>query len=837
MKTFIVTGMSCAACSARVERAVSALSAVNGCSVNLLSGIMTVSGDATSEEIISAVRAAGYGAKEKGKSLDDANNSLQKSRKIMAFRLCSSISILLIIMYISMGHVMLGAPLPAFLSGNSFALGILEMALSLAVMVINGRFFVSGAKGVLHGAPNMDTLVALGSGASFVYSAVLVFKMPYVSAAAAAGYLHGLYFESAAMIVTLITVGKLLEARAKGKTTSAIKELVSLSPRTAIVLRGGKEVSIPAEELSVGDVFILKPGSSVPADGVVIEGESQLSEAALTGEFMPKDKRPGDTVLAATVNGSGYLRCEATRVGEDTAISAVIRLVEEASATKAPIARIADKVAGIFVPAVLCVAVVTLGIWLLCGAEFGYALGRAISVLVISCPCALGLATPVAITVGAGVGARRGILFKSAEALELVGRGRVVTLDKTGTVTEGKPVISDVITYGVSREELISLAYSAEARSEHPLAGAVVALGEACGATLYDAEGFAATAGAGISCKILGEELVLASFGYAEGQALVSDEVREDYLRLSAEGKTVICVARGGVFIGMLGAEDKIRSEAKEAILELYALGMRVVMLTGDNKRCAEAVAERVGIDEVISELLPSGKADAISRLSGEGKVIMVGDGINDAPSLAAADVGIAVGGGTDIAIDAADAVIMRSNLLAIPEAVRLGRAVLRNIKENLFWAFIYNIVAIPVAAGAFAYLLGWEMSPMLGALAMSLSSFSVVMNALRLNFFGRAHRTERKAGEACSDNGKACSAENKDNNSDYEVENMKFTLEIEGMMCPHCEARVKAAIEACPGVLSAEVSHKSGEAVVEASAECFEAARAAVLAAGYEVK
>lgn len=844
MKAFRVFGMSCAACSARVERAVSAVDGVESCSVNLLMGVMTVRGRAESAAIIKAVVAAGYGAEEKDNSQENVNNNLQKTSKTMFWRLISSITLLALIMYISMGHIMLGAPLPLFLSGEAFSLGVLEMVLSLAVLIINGRFFVSGARGVLHGAPNMDTLVALGAGVSFIYSAVRTFMMLGADGALAMEYLHGLYFESSAMIVTLITVGKLLEERAKRKTTGAVRDLMSLAPMMATVVRCGEEKVIPASELVVGDEFIVKPGASVPADGVVVYGESQISEAALTGEYMPKDKALGDTVLCATVNGEGYLRCKATRVGKDTAISEVIRLVEEASATKAPIARIADKVSGVFVPLVLIISILTLVVWLAVGAELGYALGRAISVLVISCPCALGLATPVAITVGTGVGARLGILFKSAEALELIGRAKTVAFDKTGTLTEGEPEITDVVTYEGDRAELLRLAYSAELRSEHPIGGAVVSLGEKEGVQPYELDSFSVVAGKGVRGTVFGGELLCVSYGYAQSVGVVSEAASADYQRLSAEEKTVVFVIFRGRLLGLLAAADKIREDARRAVAVLSSLGLRSVMLTGDNRRCAEAVASSVGIDTVLPELLPDGKADALKRLSANGGVIMIGDGINDAPALMAADVGIAMGAGTDIAIDAADAVIMRSNPGAVAEAVRLGRAVLRNIKENLFWAFIYNIIGIPVAAGAFAYLLGWEMSPMLGALAMSLSSFSVVMNALRLNFFGRKRRAlAGGAAECCGDAyavGVNDASENEKlariNNTDIrKEEKMKFTLNVKGMMCPHCEARVKAAIEAVSGVSAVEVSHVSGTAAVEAESDIKDTVLAAVKAAGYE--
>ncbi|MBQ2876736.1 MAG: heavy metal translocating P-type ATPase [Clostridia bacterium] len=830
MRKFTVTGMSCAACSSRVERAVSSLGGVERCAVNLLSGVLSVWGDESSESIISAVTAAGYGAAEYTNQRKNVNNNLQNNSKKVFARLISSAALLLPLMYITMGHVMLGAPLPSFIAERAHVIGIIELILSLAVLLINYKFFVRGAKGLFVGAPNMDTLVSLGSGASFVYSTVMVVKM-ILAPEEAMGYLHGLYFESAAMILTLITVGKLLEERAKGRTTDAVRSLMSLAPKLATVERDGAEVTVPAEDVLVGEVFILKPGDAVPVDGVVIEGESSVSEAALTGESVPCEKSVGDTVLAATVNQSGYLRCRATKVGEDTAISAVIRLVEDASATKAPIARVADKVSGIFVPAVLLVALVTFGIWCAVGAGIGYALGRGISVLVISCPCALGLATPVAITVGAGVGARRGILYKSAEAIELAGKARIVVLDKTGTVTEGKPSVVDVLCYGAEERELISLAYSLESKSEHPLARAVVEYAACRGAELRPCSEFSLMAGAGVRGMLFGEELLGVSFGYYNEKFGATERERADYERLSGEGKTPLFFTRGGSLLGIIAVSDKLREDSPSAIAELRRLGMRVVMLTGDNAICAAAIAKEAGIDEVYSGMLPDGKAETVKKLSEEGGVIMVGDGINDAPSLALADVGAAIGGGTDIAIESADLVLMRDRLSDVPRAVRLGRAVLKNIRENLFWAFIYNTVGIPLAAGAFVAWLGWEMSPMIGALAMSLSSFSVVMNALRLNFFERKNAPKQLTSPKGEDGGKpsaeknCCGAVNFDDQGCERKacraektegeEIMKITVKVEGMMCPHCEARVRSAIEAMDGVVAAEVSHVSGEAVV----------------------
>ena len=822
--------MSCAACSARVERAVGSLQGVEGCSVNLLSGVMAVDGDVSSEEIISAVVAAGYGAKEQTENDKNVNNTLQNNSKRIAIRLISSLVILCVLMYITMGHIMLGAPLPSFLSDNSRWLCVIELLLSLSVLIINRAFFIRGVKGAIKGAPNMDTLVALGSMASFIYSTVITVKILLLpSGAEAHGLLHGLYFESAAMILTLVTIGKLLEERAKGKTTDAVRSLMDLAPKLATVERGGELITISADDVLVGDIFVVKPGESIPADGVVIEGESSVAEATLTGEAVPSEKTKGSLVYAATVNQQGCMKCKCTVASDDTAIARVIRLVEDASATKAPIARLADKVSGIFVPIVLALSLVTLAVWLILGESVGYALGRAISVLVISCPCALGLATPVAITVGAGVGARLGILYKSAEAIELAGRAKIIALDKTGTVTEGKPAVTDVVCYSGNKDELLDLALSLEKKSEHPLARAVVEYAEGLGKAALPCEEFSAMAGSGVYGLVNEAEAFGASFGYASEHLKLTSEQIADFNKLSGEGKTPLFFAKAGKLLGIIAAADKLREDSREAIAELSELSMRVVMITGDNKYCAEAIAREAGIGEFHAEMMPDGKASLIKALSSDSGVIMVGDGINDAPSLALADVGAAIGGGADVAIEAADLVLMRDRLSDVPRAVRLGRAVLKNIRENLFWAFIYNVIGIPLAAGVFARLLGWEMSPMLGALAMSLSSLAVVMNALRLNFFSQREKKKENIKYSCSENAKECGK----NIERYD--NMKIEIKVVGMMCPHCEARVKAAIEAIEGVSRAEVSHISGEAIVTASADLTDAILAAINAAGYE--
>lgn len=795
MKEFNVSGMSCAACSARVERAVSALEGVSSCSVNLLTNSMIVEGSASSENIISAVESAGYGAEVKGAKNGSAPRKKTDKQKdfTLVLRLVTSIFLLLILMYLSMGHSMWGFPLPSFLSENPLSQGMAQMLLAAVVMVINQRFFVSGFKGAIHGAPNMDTLVALGSGAAFVYSTAVLFSM---TAGEAQHGLHDLYFESAAMILTLITVGKLLEAHSKGKTTDAIKGLLELSPKTATVIRDGKEVVIPTEQLRKDDVFVVKAGGNIPADAVIIEGLCSVDESALTGESLPVEKAVGDRVSAATVNKTGYIKCKAERVGEDTTLSQIIKMVEQASATKAPIAKIADKVSGIFVPVVLVIAAVTTIIWLLLDKEIGFALARGISVLVISCPCALGLATPVAIMVASGVGAKNAVLFKTAASLEAAGKTDIVVLDKTGTITLGRPDVTDVIAAdGVDEAEFLTAAYAIEKKSEHPLADAVIRYAEQKGCTLKNVENLEVISGRGLTATLDGKKLLGGNAEYIEN---LPENLIEKGNALASEGKTPLYFSLDGKALGIIAVADKIKDDSAEAIKRLKALGLKVVMLTGDNEKTANAVGKAAGVDEIIAGVLPDGKEREVSRFKGQGKVIMVGDGINDAPALTSADIGIAIGAGVDIAIDSADIVLMNSSLMDVVTAIRLSRKTLTNIRENLFWAFIYNIIGIPLAAGAFIGLLGWELNPMFGAAAMSLSSFCVVTNALRLNFF-KADTTK---------------------SNKKEKKKMTKTMKIEGMMCPHCSGRVKSALEALDGVLSAEVSHESGSAVVTLSKE-----------------
>ena len=834
MEQYTVTGMSCAACSARVEKAVSGVEGVSSCSVNLLTNSMGVEGSASPEAIIAAVEAAGYGASRKGAakaSSPAAEEDALRDREtpVLKRRLLSSLGFLLVLMYISMGHTMWGFPLPAFLDGNPVALGLMELLLAATVMLINKKFFTSGFRGLLHGAPNMDTLVALGSGVSFAYSTVALFAMTAAvqrgDAAGAHALLHDLYFESAAMILTLITVGKMLEARSKGKTTDALKSLMRLAPQTACVERGGKEVSVPIDEVVRGDVFLVRPGESIPVDGVVLSGVSSVNEAALTGESIPVDKTAGDRVSAATVNQSGFLRCEAERVGEDTTLSKIIKMVGDAAATKAPIAKLADRVSGVFVPAVIAVALVTFAIWLLLGKAFGYALSRAIAVLVISCPCALGLATPVAIMVGNGVGAKNGILFKTAVSLEEAGKAQIVVLDKTGTVTNGEPVVTDLLpAEGVSEEELLAAALSLEKKSEHPLARAVTAYAAERGTEGREAEDFSALPGNGLRARLDGEELLGGSLAYISSLTAIPPELRERADALSEKGKTPLLFAKGGDLLGVIAVADTVKDDAAEAVRELKGMGISVVMLTGDNARTAAAIGAQVGADEVISGVLPDGKEIVIRSLRQRGRVAMVGDGINDAPALARADIGIAIGAGADVAVDAADIVLMKSRVRDIPAAIRLSRATLVNIKENLFWAFFYNVICIPLAAGAYARL-GLTLSPMVGAAAMSLSSFCVVSNALRLNF--------RKIYDPSRDKAIKKTLVK----SDKEEFSMTKTMKIKGMMCPHCEARVKKALEALEAVASAEVSHVSGSAVVTLNAPAEdEVLKSAVEAQGYEV-
>ena len=827
MEQYNVTGMSCAACSARVEKAVSKVPGVTSCSVSLLTNSMGVEGTASPSDIISAVEAAGYGASEKGRhaaeqtggnsiSIAEAEDSLKdRETPKMKQRLIASICFWVPLMYISMGHMMWNWPLPSVLADNHMAIGLIELLLTTAVMVVNQKFFVSGFKGLIHGAPNMDTLVALGAGASYVYSLYALFAMSAAltqgDAAGAMSYMHEFYFESAATILTLITVGKLLEAISKGRTTDALKGLMKLAPKTATVIRNGSEEVVPIEQVRKGDIFIVRPGENIPVDGIVLEGTSAVNESALTGESIPVDKNAGDAVSAATLNQSGYLRCEASRVGEDTTLSQIIQMVSNAAATKAPIAKVADRVSGVFVPAVIGIAIVTLIVWLLAGQTIGFALARAISVLVISCPCALGLATPVAIMVGNGMGAKNGIMFKTAVSLEEAGKTQIVALDKTGTITSGEPKVTDMIPAdGVTEQELLSYAYALEKKSEHPLARAVIVKAEENGQKdslkQLEAEEFQAVPGNGLSGKIDGSLICGGSLKYIRQNTEISEETSKTAGRLAEEGKTPLFFSRDGRLMGIIAVADTIKEDSPKAIRELQNMGIRVVMLTGDNERTAKAIGAQAGVDEVIAGVLPDGKESVIRSLKKKGKVAMVGDGINDAPALTRADMGIAIGAGTDIAIDAADIVLMKSRLTDVPAAIRLSRATLRNIHENLFWAFFYNVIGIPLAAGVWIPLLGWQLNPMFGAAAMSLSSFCVVSNALRLNWF--------KMYGASKDRKIKTKKQNKEETT------MTKTIKIEGMMCGHCEAAVKKALEALDQVDAAEVSHEAGTAVVTLSSE-----------------
>ena len=829
MKQYQVTGMSCAACSARVEKAVSKVPGVTACSVSLLTNSMGVEGTAGEQAVIAAVEAAGYGASVKGApaaAVPAADDPLaDHETPALKRRLYSSLVFLVALMYLSMGHMMWGWPAPAFLAENHVAMGLAQLLLTAIIMVINQRFFISGFKSLWHRSPNMDTLVALGSTASFVYSVYALFAMTGAQArgdaAQVMGWMHEFYFESAAMILTLITVGKMLEARSKGRTTDALKGLMKLAPQTATLLVDGQERTVPIGDVKQGDLFVVRPGENIPVDGVVLEGHSAVNESALTGESIPVDKAEGDAVSAATVNQSGFLRCQATRVGEDTTLSQIIRMVSDAAATKAPIAKVADRVSGVFVPVVIAIALIATTVWLATGADFGYALARGISVLVISCPCALGLATPVAIMVGNGKGAKNGILFKTAVSLEEAGKVRVVALDKTGTITTGQPRVTDVLPApGVTDEQLIAAAYALEQKSEHPLAHAVVERAQNLGLKAQEVSDFAALPGNGLTAVLDGEALSGGSLAFISGRTEVSGDMRAQADHLSGEGKTPLLFSRGGRLLGMIAVADAIKPESPQAVRELQNMGIRVVMLTGDNQRTAEAIGRQAGVDQVIAGVLPDGKESVIRSLQSQGKVAMVGDGINDAPALTRADIGIAIGAGTDVAIDAADVVLMNSHLTDVPAAIRLSRATLRNIHENLFWAFIYNIIGIPLAAGVFIPLLGWQLNPMFGAAAMSLSSFCVVSNALRLNLFDpHSARKDHKIKFA------------------KEPKTMQKTLKIEGMMCTHCSGRVKKALEELPGVVSAEVSHESGTAVVTMSAPVDDATlKKAVEDQGYQV-
>lgn len=828
--------MSCAACSARVEKAVSRLDGVTSCSVSLLTNSMGVEGSASPEAVISAVENAGYTASLKGTRLSQNENKADSLRdaespKILK-RLIASLCFLSVLMYFSMGHGMLGLPLPPLFNGNPVATGMAQLLLAAAVMVINQKFFISGFKGLIRRAPNMDTLVALGSGTAFVYSTSALFMMTAAvqngDAQAAHGLFHNLYFESAAMILTLITVGKLLEAKSKGRTTNALKSLMNLSPKKAVVLINGVETEVNIDEVNKGDEFVVRPGESVPVDGIVLEGETAVDESMLTGESVPADKSKGSTVSAATINRSGFIRCKATAVGEDTTLSQIIKMVSDAAATKAPIAKIADRVSGIFVPAVISIAVITFIVWMITGAPFKTAIARAISVLVISCPCALGLATPVAIMVGSGVGARNGILFKTAVSLEETGKIKVVALDKTGTITQGKPVVTDIFADDTDENRLLSAAASLEAKSEHPLAQAVLDEAKDRQIPIFETSGFEAVPGKGLKAVINGDEVHGGNRAYISRFCEIPQSLSVKAEEFANQGKTPLFFSKGNKAMGIIAVADVLKPDSQSAVSELKRMGMHVVMLTGDNKKTAEAIGAQAGVDEVIAEVLPEGKESVIRRLKQRGKTAMAGDGINDAPALTSADVGIAIGAGADVAIDAADVVLMKSRLSDVPAAIKLGRATLKNIYENLFWAFIYNVIGIPLAAGAFSALLGWQMNPMFGAAAMSLSSFCVVTNALRLNFVN----LKPKPGAAVPD-----TARREIITEEKENDEMKTKINIEGMMCPHCEARVKSALEAVDGVEAADVSHKKGLAKVKLGADVpFETLKTAVEEAGYKV-
>ena len=839
MEQYTVTGMSCAACSARVEKAVKAVPGVTNCSVSLLTNSMGVEGTASASAIVKAVQEAGYGASPKAAAAETPSAELDAladhETPRLKKRLIASLVFLAVLMYFSMGHMMWGWPLPHWFDGNHVAMGLVQLLLAGIVMVINQKFFISGFKGLLHRAPNMDTLVALGSSASFLWSTYALFAMTRAQVdgndALVMHYMMELYFESAAMILTLITVGKMLEARSKGKTTDALKSLMKLAPQTATLLQEGAEVTVPIAQVKKGDLFVVRPGENIPVDGLVLEGSSAVNESALTGESIPVDKAAGDKVSAATTNQSGFLKCEATRVGEDTTLAQIIRMVSDAAATKAPIAKIADTVSGFFVPAVISISVLTTLVWLLLGREFGYALARGISVLVISCPCALGLATPVAIMVGNGLGARNGILFKTAASLEAAGRTQIVALDKTGTITSGEPRVTDILpAEGVSESELLTLAASLEQKSEHPLAKAVLAYAETETIACPDVTDFAALPGNGLSARLDGMEIYGGNAEFIAAKASVPAELQAEAARLAAEGKTPLFFGGAGRLMGVIAVADTLKEDSSRAIRELQNMGIRVVMLTGDNQRTADAIGRQAGVDEVIAGVLPDGKEAVIRRLQENGKVAMVGDGINDAPALTRADTGIAIGAGTDVAIDAADVVLMNSRLSDVPAAIRLSRATLRNIHENLFWAFIYNIIGIPLAAGVFIPF-GLTLNPMFGAAAMSLSSFCVVSNALRLNLFdlhSTKHDRKPKSAALPAAPVQPAAAENtaepvsapvvKEDNA------MKKTLHVEGMMCGHCEARVKKALEALPAVDEAVVSHEAGTAIVTLNAEVSDA-------------
>ena len=812
MKKFNVTGMSCAACSSRVEKAVSKVNGVKSVSVSLLTNSMGVEGSASDESIIAAVEKAGYGASVAGgeKKQSAENEQLKdKDTPVLMHRLIASVGFLAVLMYISMGHMMLGWPLPNFFTDNHIAMGLVQLLLCVIIMVINQKFFISGFKGLIHRSPNMDTLVALGSGASFVYSVYALFAMTDAqvkgNAELVMSYMHEFYFESAAMILTLITVGKMLEAHSKGKTTNALKALLNLAPKKATLLIDGKETEVTVDKVKKGDVFVVRPGESIPVDAEITDGSTAVDESALTGESIPVDKVVGDTVSAGTINKSGFIKCSATAVGEDTALSQIIKMVSDASATKAPVAKIADKVSGVFVPAVIVIALITIAVWLLCGQTVGYALARGISVLVISCPCALGLATPVAIMVGNGMGARKGILFKTAASLEEAGKTQIAVLDKTGTITKGEPKVTDIIPFEITENELLKYAYSIEVKSEHPLAKAIIVKAEELSLNPYEVTDFKAESGNGLSAEYNGKRIIGGSKKYISSIIGISNDILSKADKLSEEGKTPLFFMLDNKLLGIIVVADVIKEESPKAIKQLQNMGIKVVMLTGDNERTAKAVGKLAGVDEVIAGVMPDGKEKVVAELKKQGKVLMVGDGINDAPALTRADIGMAIGSGTDIAIDAADVVFMKSKLTDVPAAVRLSRKTLRNIHENLFWAFIYNVIGIPLAAGVWIPLLGWQLNPMFGAAAMSLSSFCVVTNALRLNFFDITNpKKDRKIKYKSK----------KDDNA------MTKTMKIDGMMCSHCEGRVKQSLEGLAQVSQAEVSHEKGTAVVTLTAE-----------------
>ena len=812
MKKFNVTGMSCAACSSHVEKAVSKVEGVQSCSVSLLTNSMGVEGSASDESIIAAVEKAGYGASVAGaekKQSAETDQLKDKDTPVLMHRLIASVGFLVVLMYISMGHMMWGWPLPAFFADNHIAMGLAQLLLCVIIMVINRKFFISGFKGLIHRSPNMDTLVALGSGASFVYSVYALFAMTDAqvkgNAELVMSYMHEFYFESAAMILTLITVGKMLEAHSKGKTTNALKALLNLAPKKATLLIDGKETEVTVDKVKKGDVFVVRPGESIPVDAEITDGSTAVDESALTGESIPVDKVVGDTVSAGTINKSGFIKCSATAVGEDTALSQIIKMVSDAAATKAPVAKIADKVSGVFVPAVIVIALITIAVWLLCGQTVGYALARGISVLVISCPCALGLATPVAIMVGNGMGARKGILFKTAASLEEAGKTQIAVLDKTGTITKGEPKVTDIIPFEITENELLKYAYSIEVKSEHPLAKAIIVKAEELSLNPYEVTDFKVESGNGLSAEYNGKRIIGGSKKYISSLINISNDISSRADSLSKEGKTPLFFMKGDKLLGIIAVADVIKEESPKAIKQLQNMGIKVVMLTGDNERTAKAVGKLAGVDEVIAGVMPDGKEKVVAELKKQGKVLMVGDGINDAPALTRADIGMAIGSGTDIAIDAADVVFMKSKLTDVPAAVRLSRKTLRNIHENLFWAFIYNVIGIPLAAGVWIPLLGWQLNPMFGAAAMSLSSFCVVTNALRLNFFDITNpKKDRKIKYKSK----------KDDNA------MTKTMKIDGMMCSHCEGRVKQSLEGLAQVSQAEVSHEKGTAVVTLTAE-----------------